>query len=197
MKDRQESMRIAAERMRWKKEKEKREESEFYQRITSGFQWLAFKIVVLLCTLMVVASTFDTFVDGRSKQLSESDWKDNRKWEYRWHKVLDVEGYMFTPSLENWFNRVEGTLEITYSPIFRTGKKLSDDIQVSESTVVKHEEIRLRSMFNWFPFFQILLLIPLFTLIFKQPKAWFNFARIASMGFIFPGMLLVLYFTYF
>ena len=36
----QESLRIAAERLRLKKEKEEREEREFYERITSGKQWL-------------------------------------------------------------------------------------------------------------------------------------------------------------
>lgn len=197
MRDRKESMRIAAERMRIKKEKEKREEKEFYQRITSGIQWFAFKFVVVVCTLMVVASTFDTFVDGPTKQLSETDWRDNRDWEYRWHKVLDVEGYMFTPSLENWFNREEGSLELTYLPIFRTGKKLSFNIKAKGATIIKHVEMRRRSMFSWFPFLQIILLLPLFTYVFKQPKPWFNFARIASMFFIFPGVLMAIYFTYF
>ena len=67
----QEKMLIAAERMRLKREKEQREENEFYQRITSGWQWLLFKIVVGLCTAMVVVSTIDVLVDGPTKKISE------------------------------------------------------------------------------------------------------------------------------
>jgi hypothetical protein len=50
-------------------------------------------------------------------------------------------------------------------------------------------------MFNWFPAFQLFLLIPLLTFIFKRQKPWFNFARIASMVIVFPGMLMVIFFT--
>lgn len=193
--DRQESLRIAAERMRQKKEKEAREEKEFYERITSGTQWLLFKIVVVFCTAMFVVSTIEVLVDGPSKKLSEKSWKIDRNWEYTWHKVLDVEGYMFTPTIENWSNRKENSLKLIYSPIFRTGKKLSYDMNVNGVMVRNQQEVREQSIFNWFPLFQISLLIPLATYIFRRQSAWFNFARIASMLFIFPGTLLVIYFT--
>lgn len=191
----QESMRNAAEIMRLKKEKEAREEKEFYERITSGWQWILFKSVVVFCTLMLVVSTIEVLVDGPTKKLTEKSWKIDRNWEYPWHQVLDVEGYMFTPALGDWLDHVDNSLEITYSPIFRTGKKLSYDLQVNEFTVRKHEEIRQQSIFTWFPLFQILLLIPLVTFLFKRQSPWFNFARIASLVFVFPGTLLVMFFT--
>jgi len=193
--DRQESLRIAAEKIRQKKEKEEREDREFYERITSGVSWLIFKIVVVFCTLMILVSTFEVFVDGPTKKLTEQSWKIDRNWEYTWHKVLDVEGYMFTPTLENWSDRVENSLKITYSPIFRTGKKLSFDTKYNEFTIKKQVEIRQRSIFTWFPLFQIFLLIPLITFIFRRQSAMFNFARIASLVFVFPGTLLVIYFA--
>jgi len=193
--NREEALRIAAETMRKKKEKEEREEKEFYERITSGKQWLFFKIVVVFCTLMALVTTFETFVDGPTKKLTEKDWKIDRDWEYTWHKVLDVEGYMFTPEFGDWYDRKENSLEIIYSPIFRTGKKLSYDIKTTESGIRKHEEIRQMSIFTWFPLFQIVLLIPLITFIFRRQSAWFNFARVASLILVFPGMLLVIYFT--
>lgn len=191
----QEALRIAAEKMRLKKEKEAREETEFYERITSGPIWLIFKIVVVFCTLMLLVSTFEVFVDGPSKKLSEKSWKIDRDWEYTWHKVLDVEGYMFTPLLEDWNDHVENTIRITYSPIFRTGKKLSYDVKVNEFAVKRQEEIRQESIFTWFPLFQIFLLIPLLTYIFRRQSAWFNFARITSLVFVFPATLLVIFFT--
>lgn len=193
--NREEALRIAAEKMRQKKEKEEREDREFYERITSGKPWLIFKVVVVFCTLMAVITTYEVFVDGPTKKLNEKSWKINRDWEYTWHKVLDVEGYMFTPTLGDWIDHVENSLEMTYSPIFRTGKKLSYDIKMGESGIRRHEEIRQRSIFTWFPALQLFLLIPLATFILKRQSPWFNFARIVSLVFVFPGTLLVIYFT--
>jgi hypothetical protein len=191
----QEAMRNAAEIMRQKREKEAREDKEFYERITSGPQWLLFKIVVVFCTTMFLVSTIEVLVDGPTKKLTEKSWKVDRDWEYTWHKVLDVEGYQFTPTLADWSDRVENTLEMTYTPIFRTGKKLSYDIKANEFAIRKHEEIRQRSIFTWFPAFQIFLLIPLITFLFKRQSPWFNFARITSLVFVFPGTLLVIFFA--
>ncbi|MDF3028422.1 MAG: hypothetical protein K0S23_2729 [Fluviicola sp.] len=191
----QESMRIAAEKMRLKKEKEAREDKEFYERITSGWQWIIFKLVVVFCAAMLVISIIEFFVDGPTKRISEKAWKVDRNWEYTWHKVLDVEGYQFTPSLDDWSDRVENTMKLTYSPVFRTGKMLSYDIQVGESGIRKHEEIRQRSTFTWFPAFQLFLLIPILTFLFRRQSAWFNFARVASLIIVFPGTLLIMYFT--
>ena len=193
--NREENLRIAAERMRQKKEREEREEREFYERITSGAQWFLFKIVVAFCTLMLVVSTFDVLVDGPTKRLPEKSWKINRDWEYTWHKVLDVNGYMFTPELTDWNDHVENSLHMTYSPVFRTAKKLSYYVKSDDSTIRKQEEIRQESIFTWFPWFQIVLLIPLATFIFRRQSAWFNFARMASMILVFPGTLLVIFFT--
>jgi len=191
----EEIFRLAAERVRIKKEKEEREEREFYERITSGKQWFLFKIVVAFSTLMFLITTIEFFVDGPSKQLSNSSWKIDKDWDYTWHKVLDVEGFMFTPTIADWSSRVESSLKIVYSPIFRTGKKLSYNIKVNESGLKKHEDIRQMSVFNWFPAFQIILLIPLITFIFKRQSAWFNFARVASLALVLPGTLIVMFFT--
>lgn len=193
--NREEALRIAAEKVRLKKEKEAREDKEFYERITSGRPWLLFKAVVVFCTLLALVTTFEMFVDGPTKKLTEEEWKIDRNWEWTWHKVLDVEGYMFAPELKDWSGRVENSLAITYSPVFRTGKKLVFDVKVDESTTRRHVEIRQRSVFNWFPAFQLFLLIPLITFLFKRQSPWFNFARIASLVFVLPGALLVICLT--
>ncbi len=193
--DHQESLRIAAEKIRKKREKEEREDKEFYERITSGAQWTFFKLVVAFCTLMVIVTTIEVLFDGPTKKLSENAWKIDRNWEYTWHKVLDIEGYMFVPTLADWGNREEGTLKMTYSPIFRAGKKISYVIKPNEYFKKNHEELRQRSIFTWFPFLQILLLIPLATYIFRRQSAWFNFARITSLLIVFPGTVLVIFFA--
>ncbi len=193
--NREESLRIAAEKVRQKKEKEQRENDEFYERITSGTPWFLFKAVVVFCTIMAIITTIEHLVDGPTKKLTESSWEVNRDWDYTGHVVLDVEGYMFTPTYLSWWDQLEKSLEITYSPIFRTGKRLNYDSIYDETEVKSYEEIRKRSIFNWFPLFQLFLLIPLITFIFKRQTPMFNFARIASFVFVFPGTLLVIFFT--
>ncbi|HLW41923.1 hypothetical protein [Brumimicrobium sp.] len=195
--DRQEAIRIAKEKMQKKKEKEAREEKEFYERITSGTPWLIFKFVVAFCTLVLLISTIEVFVDGPTKKLDEEAWSIDKNWEYRRHTVLNVEGYMFAPQNGDWFERIENSLNITYSPILKVGKKLSYDVQENKTTIRRHVETRARSIFTWFPEFQLLLLIPLLTFIFRQQSAWFNFARITSLIVVFPGTLMVIYFAIF
>jgi hypothetical protein len=192
---REDIIRVAAEKIRKKKEKEAREEKELYERITSGRPWLIFKAIAIFCTLMFVVTTIEFFVDGPAEKVTEKDWKINREWEWPWHQIVDVDGYLFAPLLSDWLDHVDNSIEITYSPIFRTGKKLSYDIQVSESGIRRHEEIRFRSIFTWFPLVQIFLLIPLIPLIFKRQRPWFYFARLASLFFVFPGSLLLIYYA--
>lgn len=191
----QESMRLAAEKVRLQREKEEREDKEFYERITSGPRWLIFQIVVVFCTAMFLLTTFDQFVDGPTKKISEREWKLNRDWEYTWHKIIEVEGYLFFPTLDDWSSRKENSLEIMYSPIFRTGKKLCFQVKVDDNYERTQVEIRQRSIFTWFPAFQLFMLIPLITYLFKRQSPWFNFARVFSLFMIFPGALMVIYFT--
>lgn len=194
---REEAFRLAAEKMRLKKEKEAREEKEFYERVTKGTPWLLFKLVVIFCTSIAIITLVDTFVDGKTKKLSEKDWKIDHNWEWTWHQILDVEGYMFAPELGDWFDRKKNSLNITYSPILHTGKKLVYLKEKNGVSLSKHEDLRQNSFFNWFPFLQIGLLIPLATYIFRRQKPWFNFARMASFVLIFPGTFVMLYFTFF
>lgn len=195
MSNHDEILRIAAERLRRKEEKEKREEKEYYEKITSGFRWGLFKVVVVFCTLMAVLTTIETFVDGATKKLDKSQWKIDRELYMMFHQTIKVEDYLFFPPISDWSGNIEDSYEITYTPIFRTGKKLSYDIQVDDTTVRRHEEIRSRSIFDWFPALQILMLIPLATFLLKRQNPWFNFARIASLVFIFPAILMITYFT--
>lgn len=189
--NREEALRIASEKLRRKAEEEKRAENEYYEKITTGTPWLLFKIIVIFCTLMMFITTFEIFVDGETKKLDKSEWKIDRDLYIFSHQSIVVGDYLFTPHFRDWLGNVEDSYEITYSPIFKTGKRLSYDIQVNETTVRRHETIRRRSIFTWFPFFQIIMLIPLATFIFKRQKPWFNFARVGSMILIFPAIILV------
>ncbi|MCR9174154.1 MAG: hypothetical protein NXI10_16775 [bacterium] len=186
-------MRIAAEKMRRKKEQEEKEEKEFYEKITSGWRWKFFTGVMIFCTLMALCTTIDTFFDGSSRKLAREEWRYDTYWRMEWHKIVVVDDARFTPHFSDWSDRVEGTFEITYSPIFQVGKELSYDIKNENGSTRRHTETRWGTVLAWFPFFQLLALILLFTFIFKQRKPWFNFARIASLYMAFPGTLLAVY----
>jgi hypothetical protein len=189
-------LRAAAERMRRQKEKEEREEREFYEKITTGTPWHLFVAVVIFSTLFALVSLIDVLFDGPSKQLTEKSWDVDADWQYSGHVVLNVEGYMFTPTYYYWYSQVENSATLIYSPILRTGKKLSYESVVNNDEIISHIEIRQRSFFNWFPLFQLFLLIPLVTYVFKRQSPWFNFARIVSLFFVFPGAMMVLIYTY-
>jgi uncharacterized protein YoaH (UPF0181 family) len=193
----EEYMRLAAEKIRLRKEKEEREEKAFYERVTSGTPWLLFKCVVVVCTIMAVITFVEDLFDGETNALTEESWQIDRNWRYDGHAVLDVEGYMFTPNYYDWGTHIENTIRLTYTPIFKVGKVLRYDSIVNENQVVKHAVYRSRSFIGWFPFMQIFMLIPLVTLIFKRQSPWFNFARITSFVFVFPGTLMILFFAIF
>jgi hypothetical protein len=193
--NREEYYRSVAEKVRLNKEKEAQEEKEFYERITSGPWWIFFKTVVVFCTFMAVATLIDHFFDGPTKKLDEKAWKVDQDWRYEGHAVINVEGYLFTPEYFDWFTHIENSVQITYSPIFRTGKVLQYKSIVNGDEVVYHRQIRFRSTFNWFPFLQILLIIPFFTYLLRRQSPWFNFARIISLVLVFPGALMILFFA--
>jgi hypothetical protein len=192
---RADALRIAAEKLRRKEEEEKRKEDEYYQRVTSGTPWLLFKVIVVFCTLMILLTTVEVFVDGETKKIAESEWEIDRQLYMVGHQSIKVGDQLFVAYLQDWVDHVDDSFEITYSPIFGTGKRLSYDQAVSENVVIRQEVIRRRSIFTWFPYLQIAMLIPLVTFIFKRQKPLFNFARVGSMVLVLPATLLVLILT--
>mgnify|MGYP007061000791 CR=1 FL=1 len=193
--NRDEYYRMKAEQVRKKREKEEQEEQAFFERITSGAWWISFKIMVVICTFMAVATLIDHLVDGPTKSITEKDWKIKSGWTYRGHAVLDVKGYMFTPDYYAWYTHVENSMKLTYSPIFRTAKKLTFETVYNKTEIEEYTQWRSRSTFNWFPWVQIYLMIPFFTFIFKRKNHWFNLARVVSYVFVLPGAVMIYFFT--
>lgn len=184
--NREEYLRVKAEQIRLKKEKEALEERAIYERATTGLWWLSFKIVVVVSTFMAVATLVDHLFDGRIHKLDEQSWKIDQDWSYPGHSVVNIDGYLFTPDYYHWAPHVENTIQLTRTPIFRTGKKLTFDTKVNGNQIVQHTELRWRSIFDWFPFVQIMFFIPLVTFIFKQQSPWFNLGRIISYTVVIP-----------
>ncbi|PWL23509.1 MAG: hypothetical protein DCO96_15745 [Fluviicola sp. XM-24bin1] len=196
---REERMKAIAEKVRKQKEKEEREDREFYEKVTSGWRWKLFLTSVVVCTLMAILTTIDTLADGKTRKMAKNEWRDDTGWIWDMHKVVQVEGYMFAPHIRDWIDNDEESFSITYSPIFQTGKWLNYDIVDEETGKLRrsHSEFRWRSLLGWFPFFQLFALIPLFTFFYKRQNSFFNFLRMGSIGLIFPGTLIALYFLIF
>ncbi|MCB9222764.1 MAG: hypothetical protein H6582_01200 [Crocinitomicaceae bacterium] len=187
----------AAERVRQEKEAEKERDAAYYQKITSGNRWLFFKGIVVFTTLMLILTTYDTFVMGPTEKISPSEWEMNRELYRINYQSIWVHGHaLFTPHLEDWIGHLEEGFEVTYTPIFHDEKILSF-LQVPYTTEgnaapIRHYVWRDRSIYNWFPLFQIMLLIPLLTFLLRRPKPWFNYLRMASMVLILPGTIFIL-----
>lgn len=194
---REESLRIAKEKVRRQKEEEARRERQYYENLTTGKYWILFIITVVICTSMAVITTIETLVDGKTEKLDDTEWRIDRELYMTWHQSIKVDDYLFIPHFDDWFNHVDGTFEITYTPIFQTGKKLSYDMEETEHSVRRHTELRVRSIFTWFPYLQILMLIPLVTLFLKTQKPWFKFALVASIVIVLPGTLMITFISLF
>lgn len=190
--DQKEAMRKAALKLQQQKEEEERKDREYFERITTGRPWLIFKIGVAFCTLMLILTSIDIYVDGKSKKLKEGEWRIDRELYMNGHQSIKVGNALFIAPFEIWFGHIDDSFEITYSLIFQTGKKLAYNQEVSEGAVVRHEVIRRRSIFTWFPFLQIAMVIPLLVFIFKRKKPWFRFARTMSLLIITPMSFIIL-----
>lgn len=194
--DREEAVRIAAEKMRRKKEQEEKEEKEIYERITSGWRWMLFKGVVVFCTAMAIITTIDIFVDGPEEKLDKTEWRVDRSLYMMFHQSVKVDEYLFIPHFRDWTEVDSSSFSLTRSPILRTGKRLNYNL-IEDGQVRAHSETRVRSIFDWFPIVQILAIFPLFVFLFRRQKPWFNFARIACLIAVFPAVLMIVYFTIF
>lgn len=193
---REEALKIAAERRRKQLEEEKQKEDAYFKKITSGTPWLLFKVVVAFSTLTFLITTIDIVVDGPTKKISETEWRIDRQLYMTGHQSVTVQGALFVPAFRDWIGHVDDSFKITYSPILGTPKRMSYEQELSEGgTRVRREELRRRSIFNWFPFLQLLMLVPLLTLIFKRQQVWFTFARGTSFFLVAPASLLIIIYT--
>ncbi|MFT4601987.1 MAG: hypothetical protein ACI857_002173 [Arenicella sp.] len=195
--DQKEAFRKAAERAQQLKEKEAKEEEEHYQKITSGNGWMYFKIGMVFSVIFLLVTTIDTFFEGETVKLENAEWKVDHEWRSSTHQIIKVSGAQFMVSYQDWSGFIFNSFQMTYSPILHEEKVLwfmQDPYSASGADLdpVRRYGLRTRSVFNWFPYLQIILLMPLFTFLFKRKKQWFVFTRMMSMVLIYPGSLLLL-----
>ncbi len=196
--DQKAAMAKAAEKLRNQKIEEVKKEAEHYETITSNGGWTYFKIGMVFCLLFLIAITVDTFVVGDKVKIENQEWEIDHEWRSSTHAIVKVGGAQFMVWYQDWAGFIPNSFEVTRSPILRDEQILwfmQDPYTYGDE--VKEPELkfgtRTRSVFNWFPYIQLALMIPLFTFLFKRPQQWFVFSRMLSMFLIIPGTLLMLF----
>jgi hypothetical protein len=172
----------------------RKKEQAYYEKITSGFWWKIYQAGMIFCILFMLTTTVDTFVSRDRVQLSQNEWKFDREYYIIGYQSIWVDGSIFFPPFEHVSGFDENSFEVENSLIFNKPKVLYfDQVPYGETqTVERSENVHYKTIFNWFPYLQIAMLLPLAVFILRKPKSWFVFARGMSMGIIYP-LLIVLF----
>jgi hypothetical protein len=182
------------------KEQTAKQEIIDYENSITGTKWNLFKGIVVFCCLMAVLTTLDTFIDGGERTLDSKEWRVDRSIYSIGYQSIWVNDALFMPSFDQWIGFEPNSFEVTESFIFRDEKHLHfvqvpDKYVDAEQRPIQRHTARIRSIYNWFPALQVLLLIPLLTFFFKRKAPLFNFARIVSLYVLGPltfGLLIYL-----
>lgn len=183
----QERLKQIQERVKAQKEKEKQEEALYFTKITSGPLWKIFEVMAWFCVTAAIILGVETFIEGKVRKLSQNEYLY-----YQGAIVVDGDA-IFTPYYEDLAGFDENSFEVIYSPIFGDAKFLSFESVYSDSktpeTRTKHVVARRISIYSYFPFLQLVLLIPIVVYLYKRPNPIFKFGRMLCFLLIFPASL--------
>jgi hypothetical protein len=174
----------------------RKKEQEYYEKMTSGFWWGVYKAGMIFAVAFMIITTIDTFVSRDRRPLSRSEWKFDREYYIIGYQSVVVDGGIFFPPFEHIVDFDENSFEIEGSLILDQPKRLYfEQVPYGETEAVERMEyVHYKSIFNWFPYLQIVMLIPLGVFIFRKPKSWFIFARGLCLGIIYPCLIVLLVF---
>lgn len=189
----QEKMRLAAERTRQIKEKEQEEEAAYYQKISSGTNWKIFKIFTYYCLGLALLITIETIFDGNRTHLSSS--------EYVFHSGSVQQGDdWYFPKYTELTGFLDTSFYVVNSPIFGAPKYLVWTSGYKDTktplTYTEYDVWRFNSIYSYYVYIQITLLIPLLVLWYKRPTAMFKFGRMLCLFLIFPASIYLLFVTF-
>ena len=191
MKERAEQLKVEA----------KEKELEYFNQLTSGTGWKTFKGGMIFCALLMILTTIDTLVDGKKRKVGKQEYKFNRELYAIDYQSVWVEDALFAVHFQDLFGFDETSFELVYSSVFQQPKKLLFDQEASASSDSasprKRSAMRALNIYTWFPYLQIVLLIPLLLYIFKRPTAIFTFVRMLCLILLYPSAILLLGFLVF
>ncbi len=178
-----EKMELIKEKMRAKKEQEKIDDQAYYQKISTGLLWNIFTFFTFFCLLTSILLTIDQYSDGKTTNYPLGSYL------YDQGGIL-IEDEYYAPYYVDLQGFDENSFRVTKSSIFGDPKYLSFDSvhgDTRNDPIRKtFQTFRYNSVYEFFPFIHIFLLIPLIVFIFKKPWAGFNFARLFCFFAVFP-----------
>jgi len=174
----------------------RKKEQQHYEKLTSGFWWNIYKAGMVFCFLFLIVTTVDTFVSRDRVDLSQNEWKFDREYYIIGYQSIWVDGSIFFPSINDVAGFDENSFKVENSLILNKPKFLYfDQIPYNQDKTVEIKTlVGYKSIFNWFPYLQLVMLIPFAVFIYRKPKSWFIFARGLCMGLIYPLLLILLVF---
>ena len=195
-----ERLKIKAQKLRLEKLKAQAQEDAYYKKMTTGLNWTIFTILTFFCLILNILITIDTFVDTNKLEPVESYSFDRSIYAIGYQSVV-IDGNLFMPAIQDLAGFEASSFKVEISPIFRIPKYFHfdkiDTYSAAEPFKVHHRVLQEQSIYNYFPYLQIALILPLLVFLFKEQEPWFKFSRLACLLLIFPGSLLILFNIYF
>jgi len=188
----EEKMNLARQKASALKEKERLQDEAYYEKISSGNSWKIFKAFSFYCLFLAVLITVETAIDGEKEKIDRSSLLYDQAY-------IEVNGGSYTPLYVEIAGFLDTSFYVVHSPIFGADKYLQWTSEYEDTkTPLKYtvyNEWRLNSVYEYFIFIQIVLLIPIFLVLYKRPSGLFKFGRMMCLVLIFPASVYLLFVT--
>ena len=191
--DLKKKMREAGERVKAQKELEEKQDKEAYENLLKSTQWKIFTGFMIFSAILGLLVGFDSVAPTHKDKIAHADIQF-----YSGQMKYD-NGY-YLPKTGQLGDFVETSFFVRRTMIFNEAKYLCwnrEEWQADDDAPRKFVQectVRRGSVFDWFPFLTIGLLIPVFVFFFKQPKPWFRFMRGMCMILIYPGSVFLFFY---
>lgn len=189
----EEKMRFAREQAAAAKERERLEEEAYFLKISSGKSWRIFRIFSFYCLGLAVLISFETIFDGEEERIGPSQYQF-------YEAAITIGDDWYTPYYTEIAGFLDTSFVVVHSPLFGAAKFLRWTSAYQDSkTPLKYTEYttwRLNSIYSYYVFIQLVLLIPLFVVWYKRPSPLFKFSRMLCLVLIFPAGIYLLFVTF-
>lgn len=188
----EEKMNLARQKAAAMKEKERLEDEAYYEKISSGKQWKIFRIFSIYCIALAALITVETLIDGETKKIEPANVHNTEG-------LVEINGGYYTPLYTQLFGFIDTSFRVVYSPVFGAAKYMVWTSKYQDTktplTFTDYTEWRYNSVYSYFIFIQLVLLIPIAVVLYKRPTGLFKFGRMLCLVLIFPASIYLLFVT--
>ena len=197
---RKESIYQARERYRQMQANEKEKDAEYFQRITSGWQWKAFRIMAYYSLFFAITLSLDFFISGDTKAVPKVEHYSFLP------NTITLEGEIFEVDIHYYWEQHFPPVQVNYGLFYKDPKSISiidEPINVHLNEHPADKMIRYNLFENYpstefysyasvyyvFPYFHLFLLVPALLVIFKRPTLNFAIGRLVTLWVIYPTVI--------